>query len=107
MICRDSNLCGKRKASEAAEESNDENDMATAAKIMKPAENDGDEEANSIGFDKSIESEFKTLKSLIPRIAGKAEIGEVSSLSEVLLEKCSSCEKDRPLLAKAVKFQQF
>ena len=29
MICRDSNLCGKRKA----EESNDENDVATAAKV--------------------------------------------------------------------------
>ena len=72
MICRDSNLCGKRKASEAAEESNDENDMATAAKIMKPAENDGDEEANSIGFDKSIESEFKTLKSLIQGETGFA-----------------------------------
>ena len=84
MISRDSNnLCGKRKATDE-EESNDENDMATAAKIMRPAENDGDEEANSVGFDKSIESEFKTLKSLIPRIAGKAEIGEVSLLKYVL-----------------------
>ena len=86
MICRDSNLSGKRKA----EESNDENDMATAAKIMKPAdaaaliENDeGDD--NSGGFDKSIESEFKTLKSLIPRIAGKAEIGEVSVIDITVL----------------------
>ena len=84
MICRDGNLCGKRKATAAGEESNDENDMATAAKIMKSAdpvviENDIDDDDNSGGFDKSIESEFKTLKSLIPRIAGKAEIGEVSS----------------------------
>ena len=84
MICRDGNLCGKRKATAAGEESNDENDMATAAKIMKSAdtvviENDINDDDNSGGFDKSIESEFKTLKSLIPRIAGKAEIGEVSS----------------------------
>ena len=87
MICRDGNLCGKRKATAAGEESNDENDMATAAKIMKSADpvviendiDDDDDDDNSGGFDKSIESEFKTLKSLIPRIAGKAEIGEVSS----------------------------
>ena len=81
MICRDSNLCGKRKAS-TTEEGNDENDMATAAKILKPADSvviENDDDDNSGGFDKSIESEFKTLKSLIPRIAGKAEIGEVSS----------------------------
>jgi len=79
MICRDSNLCGKRKAS-TTEEGNDENDMATAAKILKPADSvviENDDDDNSGGFDKSIESEFKTLKSLIPRIAGKAEIGEL------------------------------
>ena len=81
MISRDSNnLCGKRKATDE-EESNDENDMATAAKIMKPSDEDAieNDDDDSGGFDKSIESEFKTLKSLIPRIAGKAEIGEVSS----------------------------
>ena len=84
MICRDSNnLCGKRKATDE-EESNDENDMATAAKIMKPSDEDVIEnDDDSGGFDKSIESEFKTLKSLIPRIAGKAEIGEVSLLKYV------------------------
>jgi len=70
-------LCGKRKAS-ATEEGNEENDMATAAKILKPADSVViDDDDNSGGFDKSIESEFKTLKSLIPRIAGKAEIGEL------------------------------
>ena len=47
---------------------------------MRPSDAIDDDANAEEGFDKSIESEFKTLKSLIPRIAGKAEIGEVSGI---------------------------
>ena len=48
--------------------------------MMRPSEALNNDANVEEGFDKSIESEFKTLKSLIPRIAGKAEIGEVSGI---------------------------
>ncbi len=83
-----SNSSSKRKATE---EVNDENAETGSAKMIKTNDassfESGTEERNSpdddrfdCSFDKSVESEFRTLKSLIPRIAGKAEIGEVRTL---------------------------
>jgi hypothetical protein len=84
MICQENvkQLSGKRKSSSTLEEGNEENEVAaSAAKMIKTAAElavrESEAVVENLNFDKSVESEFRTLKSLIPRIAGKQEIGEV------------------------------